>query len=139
MISALTPTYYYIQFVDMPGYQARLLELLTKNEIPVPVRQAAVILLKNNLSDNWKVKDGEASKISDDDRRVLKENMLEAIVFQTEAKVQSQLEKCLFTLAETDYPEKWPQLLVCRRRRRAKQRAHDVSCLTSHILSSLSL
>lgn len=99
------------QLEKTPGYHASLLELITVNDIPIQLRQAAILRLKNIVKHYWTIREGEAACISPADRKCIKDNILEAIIFQQAPLIRVQLLEICFWVVRGDFPEQWPQLL----------------------------
>jgi len=92
------------------GFPSCMLQVITM-DLPLEIRQAAIIRLKNIVKEHWDISDGEANRISEADRKLIKDNLLEAIVHQPQHLIRVQLLECLYLISRTDFPEQWPQLL----------------------------
>lgn len=100
-----------IQCETTPGYHAGLLQLITINEIPIHIKQAAIVHLKNIVKKYWTIRDGDANRISTEDRDVIKNNILEAVIFQQVPLVRVQLLEVCYWCIRGDFPNKWTNLL----------------------------
>jgi len=99
------------------GFSTILLQMVLAQEIQVPVRQAAVIYLKNMISHHW-VKRHEDHYpvghkpyvIPDEDKHTIKENIVEATTHAAEL-VRVQLTVCIAEILSCDFPDKWQSLI----------------------------
>jgi len=99
------------QLEQQPGFISCLLQIITIPEVPLPIKQAAIIRLKNLVREFWDIKEGARITISEDDRKIVKDNILEAIVFQHASVIRVQLLTSLYHIIRTDFPDAWPSLL----------------------------
>lgn len=98
-----------IQFA--PQHLVRLLQIVVDGSFDIAVRQAASIQFKNLIAKHWTPNEsGEPSKISLNDKGVVRENIL-AYIMQIPSLLRVQLGECLKTIIQADYPEQWPGLL----------------------------
>lgn len=95
----------------VPGSHALMLQLITVDAAPFPVRQAAALRLKNLYQGYWSIRSGESCKISELDRRLVRENLLEAVVRQQAPLLRVQLLEVVYWAWPTDNPEEWPSLV----------------------------
>ena len=63
------------QLSSQPGFVVLLLQTVMANQVPHPIRMAAVIYLKNFVQQKWR-----ENHISDQDKQFVKQNILQAIV-----------------------------------------------------------
>ncbi|GAB2272657.1 secondary alcohol dehydrogenase (SADH2) [Dionaea muscipula] len=99
------------QFQCAPRHLVRLLQIIVDGNCDLPVRQFASIHFKNFVAKNWSPNDsGEMSKISQDDKDLVRQNILLFLV-QVPPRLRVQLGECLKTIIGCDYPEQWPGLL----------------------------
>ena len=82
----------------------------TSLNVETVLRQAAVIRMKNVISYGWRSIDGAEPKLSEADKSVVRENLVEALVVAPQV-VRTQLGLCLRAIAQEDFPHKWPSLL----------------------------
>lgn len=75
------------------------------------IKQAAILRLKNIIKSYWSIRNGEASRISEGDRKIIKDNILEAMIWQKIPAIRVQLVECLYLIIRGDFPENWPDLL----------------------------
>ena len=105
--------------VDEPGHVVTLFRLAVDTSIPaeLPLRQAAAINMKNVIGRRWEPRDPPkhlqehaTPALADADKAVVRSNLAEALAVSPPT-IRSQLGLCLKTIANADYPEKWPELL----------------------------
>ena len=82
----------------------------TSFNVETVLRQAAVIRMKNVISYGWRSIDGAEPKLSEADKSVVRENLVEALVVAPQV-VRTQLGLCLRAIAQEDFPHSWPSLL----------------------------
>lgn len=75
------------QLEKQSGFQSLMLQLTTKKDVNPDIRLAAGLRLKN-LCGAWKYTEGPKCTFSEQDRKVIKENLLEAVIFQDSSKVR---------------------------------------------------
>lgn len=92
------------------GFAHLLLTLINHPHFPLHIRQAAAITLKNFVKRNWRIVEGEPSKISDADRQFVKSQIVELMLTSPEA-VQRQLAEAVCLIGAEDFPDQWPNLL----------------------------
>jgi len=100
-----------LQYEKAPGYHAGLLELITINELPIHIKQAAIVHLKNIVKRYWTIREGATARISPNDRKLIKDNILEAVIFQKVPLVRVQLLEVCYWCIRGDFPGQWPGLL----------------------------
>jgi len=117
-----------------PGYAASLLQIvvLPDNQIPIEIKQAAILRLKHNVKNYWDIKifetrqnaeielktrNGEfspslpvANPLTIHDRSIIKENLFESII-HTPPIIRIQLLECVLLIARVDLPDDWPSLM----------------------------
>lgn len=93
-----------------------------QNTIDLPVRQAAVVYLKNLITHNWQepeVEHGPAKgaaapalvfTIHEQDRAMIRESIVEAIVHSPEI-IRAQLAICINHIIKKDFPGRWTQIV----------------------------
>jgi hypothetical protein len=107
---------------QFPGYFSILLQIITFDQIDVQVRLGAILRLKNIVSRSWSIRKGKQNKIAEVDRQCLRDNLLEALIWQTVPKIRRQLIECFFVVVKGDYnigvldgkdtgAAGWPELL----------------------------
>ncbi|XP_024396720.1 importin beta-like SAD2 [Physcomitrium patens] len=99
------------QYQHVQGHLAGLLQIIVAAHVDLSIRQCASIYFKNVIARDWVPREPVAvPKISDTDKALVRENILEAIV-QAPYIIRVQLGECLKTCIHADYPEQWPDLL----------------------------
>lgn len=103
-----------------PGHVVLLLKLAVDTSLPIePVlRQCAVTYMKNVIKQRWdppeppphRKNEGRTEPLTEADKAVVRSNLVEAIAVSVPA-VRAQLALCLRSIAMTDYPDRWPELL----------------------------
>lgn len=98
------------QFRYNKGQMVNLLRLSIEEGVEESVRQVASISFKNSVRQGWEAEEEKPAQICDEDKSVVRSNLLEAIV-RAPSKIKSQLGECLKSIVYTDFPDKWPDLL----------------------------
>ncbi|KQJ82085.1 importin beta-like SAD2 isoform X2 [Brachypodium distachyon] len=98
------------QFQYTPQHLVRLLQIIVDGNCDMAVRQVASIHFKNFVSKAWSPIDPETRKIPEDDKSMVRENIL-GFVTQLPPLLRAQLGESIKTLILADYPEQWPSLL----------------------------
>jgi len=93
-----------------PNYGLSLLHLLTAEGADDVVRVAAAITFKNFVKKNWRMIEGEQNKISENDRTLIKTNIVE-LMLKSPDSIQRQLSEAISIIGREDFPEKWNDLL----------------------------
>eukprot|EP01098_Paradermamoeba_levis_P001776 TRINITY_DN1204_c0_g1_i8.p1 TRINITY_DN1204_c0_g1~~TRINITY_DN1204_c0_g1_i8.p1 ORF type:complete len:591 (+),score=195.58 TRINITY_DN1204_c0_g1_i8:135-1907(+) len=112
-----------LQFEKVSGYVWVLFSISANGTFPIPIRQSASIYLKNlfrkteRQSNQQLVSElaaGQVPKdrihISDNDKKLIKENILQALV-AAPPLISKQLCETLKCLVESDFPDQWGDLL----------------------------
>jgi len=108
----------------MIGFGPAILQLVMASEVELPVRQAAVIYLKNMVGSSWKYRDAslfdtEKSgatgdpvpfSVHEQDRAFIRENIVDASVHAPEI-IRIQLAVCISEMVKHDFPARWPQIV----------------------------
>jgi exportin-2 (importin alpha re-exporter) len=76
----------------------------------VAIRQSASVLFKNVVKRRWKPDDEEKQPISDNDKELIKNNLVE-LMTSAPQDVQKQLAEAVSIVSQHDFPHKWPNLL----------------------------
>ena len=98
-----------------PGYPSTLLHICVL-PLPLPIKQAAALRFKNRIKRHWLVLDGEEDEeegrhpLSAEDKRVIKENLYQAIVTQQQPLIRIQLLESLRSIVDLDWPNDYPSL-----------------------------
>ncbi|XP_023937974.2 importin-7 [Bicyclus anynana] len=97
------------------GFAPSLLQGIMLNDVPLPVRQAGVVYLKNLVTSGWHEKEPENGEpipfsIHEQDRAMIRDMMVDAIA-QAPDIIRVQLCVCLKTMIKHDFPSRWPQIV----------------------------
>ncbi|KAI8465003.1 MAG: armadillo-type protein [Monoraphidium minutum] len=93
------------------GLVVSLLRVAAEPSVDLGVRHIAAITFKNAVKRRWDPeKGGSYSPLAEDDKAVVRDNMLEALL-RAPPLVQSQMGEVFKSLVYCDYPEAWPGLL----------------------------
>lgn len=85
------------------------------NDVQIPVRQAAVVYLKNLITSGWQEKEGEENEpipfsVHEQDRAMIRDMIVNAII-QAPDIIRVQLCVCLRTIIKHDFPSRWTQIV----------------------------
>lgn len=97
------------QYETSKGQVANLLRVAAETNIDPAIRQFAAISFKNIVKRNWECGEEKVSPLSDEDKAIVRENILEAVIRAPHA-IQVQLGEVLKSIVYCDYPERWPDL-----------------------------
>ena len=106
-----------------PGYSSTLLHICVL-PLPLPIKQAAALRFKNRIKRNWLVLEGDeegegegsgggvrgGGQLAAEDKRVIKENLYQAIVTQQQPLIRIQLLESLHCIIDHDWPADYPSL-----------------------------
>ncbi|KAI8976466.1 armadillo-type protein [Pilobolus umbonatus] len=92
------------------GFLPIVLQILASEELELGARQAAAIYFKNRLNKAWDGQRESAVPINDDDRNMVKQTILQALVTAPN-QVQVQLTSTLNTILTNDFPDNWPNFV----------------------------
>uniref|UniRef100_A0A5S6QKU5 Importin N-terminal domain-containing protein n=1 Tax=Trichuris muris TaxID=70415 RepID=A0A5S6QKU5_TRIMR len=101
------------------GFTPVLLKIVLSEDVEPPVRQAAVIYVKNMISSYWEEIPEEETRgenrapvftIHEQDRFVIREGIIDAII-QSPEVIRSQLAECVRTILRLDFPGRWPHVI----------------------------
>lgn len=86
-----------------------------QNDVPIPVRQAGAVYLKNLVSSGWQDKEPEDGEpipfsIHEQDRCMVRDIIVDAII-QAPDIIRVQLCVCLKTIIKHDFPARWTQIV----------------------------
>ena len=87
-----------------------VLGLLTQEQVPLQVRQAAAVFFKNVVRRHWEPEDEHELTIPDEIKTQVKDNLLQLFLSVAEL-LQSQLSEAMTLIASHDFPQKWQTLL----------------------------
>lgn len=120
------------QVCKIIGFAPSLLQIVVRDDLALPVRQATVVYLKNFISENWLDKDDESNPnqlefaIHEQDREAIRNRIVEDLIKAPDL-VQIQLGTCVYHIIKADFPGRWPQIVLKIRDILAQSRAFD-SC-----------
>ncbi|KAL0098010.1 armadillo-type protein [Phycomyces blakesleeanus] len=92
------------------GFLPIVLQILASEELELGARQAAAIYFKNRINKAWDKSKNPANPINEDDRNIVKQSILQALVTAPNA-VQVQLTSSLNTILCNDFPDLWPNFV----------------------------
>ncbi|SAM02255.1 hypothetical protein [Absidia glauca] len=92
------------------GFLPIVLQILASEELELGARQAAAIYFKNRVVKAWDRTKEATTSISEEDRNVIKQSILQAMVTAPSA-VKVQLTSCLHTILNNDFPDQWTQFV----------------------------
>lgn len=92
------------------GFAVILLSLIQDPAIPLDIRTAGAINLKNFVKRHWDPDDVSSDRICEADRNAIK-GFVVRLMLDSPEKVQRQLSDVITLIGRSDFPEKWPTLL----------------------------
>ncbi|KAK9704355.1 importin-alpha export receptor [Basidiobolus ranarum] len=92
-----------------PNFSLLLLTLVENPSADPSVRFAAALLFKNFVKRNWE-QEGDNTTINETDRTAIKTRIV-GLMIGVPAKLQIQLSEALSIIADSDFPEKWSNLI----------------------------
>lgn len=100
-------------FEQQPGSHGLMLELmaLPADAVPFEVKQSASLRLKNMYASYGSIRKGDLCKISDLDRQLVQDRILEAVIRQTAPLLRVQLLEVVYHLWPSDSPSQWSTLV----------------------------
>jgi len=94
-----------------PAFAPALMLIASQKDQPLPLRQAAIVQLKQLVERHWS-ENPKRFTITAEDKQTVKDNLLEAIINSVdEAKIAVNYEKILSKIADFEFPAKWPGFL----------------------------
>lgn len=106
---------------SLKGFPSLLLQIVVANEVELPLRQAAVLYLKNLIIRHWN--EGECplmycnTKLNtppfnfhEEDRVLIRDSIMES-TFQAPQLLCSHLGLCMNSIIRADFPNRWPQIV----------------------------
>lgn len=104
------------------GFVPSLLQIVVQADMPVPVRQATAIYLKNFITKNWREKDSDGGSIvgqmefsiHEQDRSVVRENIIESLIqphVLGNRNIFVHITTCIYQIIKNDYPHRWPRIV----------------------------
>jgi len=98
------------------GFAPVLLQVVMEQQVELPVRQAAVIYLKNLVSGSWQDREADTPgapvpfAVHEQDRAVIRDNIVDAVVRSPDI-IKIQLAVCVSQIVKHDFPGRWPQVV----------------------------
>lgn len=98
----------------VPGALQLLVQFVVEASVEREVRQAAAISLKNAVQKHW---DGDfvngelVHVIAADERTVIRQNVLEALLLSDDKSLRALLAETFSYMARSDFPDNWPNLV----------------------------
>lgn len=92
------------------GYNVLLLGIVDSSSSEAIIRVAAAIAFKNSVKRNWRIVEGEPSKINERDRETIKREIVD-LMLRSPEKLQKQLSDGVSVIGREDFPDKWTNLL----------------------------
>lgn len=98
------------------GFGPTVLQIVMANDMDLPVRQAAVIYLKNMVTQSWKEREPDTPgapvpfSVHEQDRALIRDNIIQAVVHAPDI-IRVQLGVCVSQIVKHDFPGKWPQIV----------------------------
>jgi hypothetical protein len=103
------------QLSSSQGFGLSLVSVASHDSVPLNIRQAALLYLKNFVQSSWSPQFDEFKGqilVSDEDKARLRHALLEiALGGGQDRKVKSAASYAVSKIASTDFPEEWPDLL----------------------------
>jgi len=89
------------------GFCPGILQIVMNPNFNLAIRQAGVVYVKNLISNSWSNKDSELFTLSDQDKNVIRSNIIEAAVMAPEV-IRVQLAVSICMIIRHDFPLRWP-------------------------------
>lgn len=101
------------------GFVPSLLQIVVQVEVPVPVRQATAIYVKNFITRNWMEKDVDGTpmefSIHEQDRTVVRNNIIESLIQTPEMldnrNIYIHIATSIYHIIKCDFPGRWPDVV----------------------------
>eukprot|EP00735_Rhodelphis_limneticus_P003519 TRINITY_DN14999_c0_g1::TRINITY_DN14999_c0_g1_i1::g.25742::m.25742 TRINITY_DN14999_c0_g1::TRINITY_DN14999_c0_g1_i1::g.25742 ORF type:complete len:1023 (-),score=353.00,sp/F4IRR2/SAD2_ARATH/31.33/9e-160,IBN_N/PF03810.14/3.5e-13,IBN_N/PF03810.14/6.6e+02,Cse1/PF08506.5/5.1e-13,HEAT_2/PF13646.1/3.4e+03,HEAT_2/PF13646.1/3.4e+02,HEAT_2/PF13646.1/0.024,HEAT_2/PF13646.1/3.3e+02,HEAT_2/PF13646.1/1.2e+04,Xpo1/PF08389.7/0.0034,Xpo1/PF08389.7/1.2e+03,Xpo1/PF08389.7/5.7e+03,Xpo1/PF08389.7/1.2e+04,Xpo1/PF0838 len=90
-----------------PGYMVALFRLVMSTTISADIRLAGIIYFKNVVMRMWH----EGNILSAQEKTLVRDNLVEAIIFTDQQRIRAQLCQILNKIAQLDFPEQWSGLM----------------------------
>eukprot|EP01025_Chloroclados_australasicus_P001666 TRINITY_DN10413_c0_g2_i1.p1 TRINITY_DN10413_c0_g2~~TRINITY_DN10413_c0_g2_i1.p1 ORF type:complete len:500 (-),score=44.92 TRINITY_DN10413_c0_g2_i1:1-1473(-) len=98
-----------------PTYCCVLLQLLSRHDLDLSVKQAAAVGLKNCVKYRWQVQfDTElvhGDELSEEDKEYVRKHIIVPEVISAPQVIRAQVLEALTIMSKSDFPGKWPTLL----------------------------
>ncbi|SAM05668.1 hypothetical protein [Absidia glauca] len=92
------------------GFLPVVLQIFSSEQLELGARQAAAIYFKNRIYRAWDRAGHSSYPIGEEDRNIIKQGLLHALVTVPNA-VQVQLATSLYTILDSDFPDRWPNFV----------------------------
>ncbi|CAL4096864.1 unnamed protein product [Meganyctiphanes norvegica] len=94
------------------NYPVLLLKIITRPDaqIPLNIKLASAINLKNLIKRNWIVEEDSTNKISPNDRAIIKREIVD-LMLQSPEGIQRQLSEGISIIGKSDFPHQWQDLI----------------------------
>ncbi|KAF6031490.1 IPO7 [Bugula neritina] len=98
------------------GFSPVLLQIVGSDQLPMPVRQAGSIYLKNLIISSWEVRERENLNdpipfcIHEMDKAVLRQNVVNAVI-ASPLPIRTQLSLVISGMIKHDFPDRWPEIV----------------------------
>lgn len=103
------------------GFAPSLLQIVVQNDMPLPVRQAAAVHVKNFIKRNWLEKDVDGNvaqvefSIHEQDRTLVRNNIVESLIqapgMLSQRNIYIHILMCIYDIIKCDFPGRWPQFV----------------------------
>uniref|UniRef100_A0A182JP08 Importin N-terminal domain-containing protein n=1 Tax=Anopheles christyi TaxID=43041 RepID=A0A182JP08_9DIPT len=98
------------------GFLPTLMQVIMQNELEIPVRLAGAIYMKNLINSSWQDREAEGGNpipfaIHEQDRAMIRDTIVEAIVHVPAEVIKVQLCFCLSHIIKNDFPGRWTQVV----------------------------
>uniref|UniRef100_A0A2M3Z0I5 Putative nuclear transport receptor ranbp7/ranbp8 importin beta superfamily n=1 Tax=Anopheles braziliensis TaxID=58242 RepID=A0A2M3Z0I5_9DIPT len=99
------------------GFPPSLMQVIMQNELEMPVRLAGAIYLKNLINSSWQDREAEGPgqpipfAIHEQDRAMVRDSIVEAIVHVPSDVIKGQLCFCLSHIIKNDFPDRWTKIV----------------------------
>lgn len=103
------------------GFAPSLLQIVVQNEVPLPVRQATAIYVKNFITRYWLEKEVEGNagqmefSIHEQDRTLVRNNIVESLIqapgVLSNRNIYIHISTCVYHIIKCDFPGRWPQIV----------------------------
>uniref|UniRef100_A0A1I8A6K9 Importin N-terminal domain-containing protein n=1 Tax=Steinernema glaseri TaxID=37863 RepID=A0A1I8A6K9_9BILA len=97
---------------QMVGFSPMMVHFLMDEHLNPSVRQAAVLYLKNLISQNWTQNDEDTPSfvLPEQDKQIIRQHIVDCIVASPEA-IRVQLCTGVQHIMRADFPEQWPSVI----------------------------
>lgn len=108
------------QVCKIIGFVPSLLQIVVQADMPIPVRQATAIYLKNFISKNWREKEADGTvaqmefAVHEQDRSIVRENIIESLIqphVLSNRNIYIHITTCIYQIIKCDFPHRWPGIV----------------------------